>query len=339
MKTELLDLLRCPQSGQILEVVECIYKDGEIQSGWLVSQDGLHRYPIRDCVPRFVPESNYSDSFGLQWNKFGKTQLDSYSGHPISAKRFWDETGWKKEDIAGQWVLDAGCGAGRFSEIALSAGAKVVAIDYSNSVDACHENLKKYANLHVVQGDIYSLPFARGCFHFVFSLGVLQHTPDVALAFAALPSMLSGGGRLCVDFYEKSWKSRLLPKYWLRPLTKRISKMKLLLMLEHIVPILLPISRLVGHFPIFGNPLKKMLPVANYYGSLQLDDTQQLEWSILDTFDWFSPEFDNPQKSKTVQLWIENAEMENIEVLHEHHLVGRGTKPRISLIDGADNLN
>jgi len=69
-----------------------------------------------------------------------------------------------------------------------------VALDYSSAVDACYANLKHHPNLHIVQGDIYALPFEPGNFQFVYSLGVLQHTPNVAAAFAALPPMLKGGG-------------------------------------------------------------------------------------------------------------------------------------------------
>lgn len=158
MKGELPDLLRCPQSGQRLEVVDCVYLGGRIQSGLLVSQDGRHRYPIRNFVPRFVPESNYADNFGMQWNKFRKTQLDSHSGHTISAERFWQATGWNPEDLAGHWVLDVGCCAGRFAEVALRAGARVVALDYSSAVDACYVNLMDHPNFHVLQGDVYALP-------------------------------------------------------------------------------------------------------------------------------------------------------------------------------------
>jgi hypothetical protein len=60
-----------------------------IDVGWLVSEDGQHRYPIRSGIPRFVPESNYADNFGVQWNHFRQTQLDSHSGLPISSGRFW----------------------------------------------------------------------------------------------------------------------------------------------------------------------------------------------------------------------------------------------------------
>jgi len=325
MHSELLETLRCPRSGERLKLIDDIQQDGTVRTGWLVSEDGRHRYQIRDFIPRFVPETNYADSFGMQWNTFRVTQLDSCSGHPISANRFWEATGWKPDDLAGQWVLDAGCGAGRFAEVALLAGAKVVALDYSNAVDACHGNLKAHPNLHVVQGDIYALPFAQEHFTFVYSLGVLQHTPNVSKAFAALPAMVSPGGRLCVDFYQRSWKSLLLPRYWLRPLTKRMSKIRLFSILEYLVPKLLPLSRALGSFPIVGGHLKRLVPVANHFGSLPLNEEQQLEWSLLDTFDWLSPQFDNPQTPKTILHWLDEAGLQNIEVLKAGHLVGRGT--------------
>ncbi len=139
MRAALLELLRCPASGQPLQLVDPEGTSTEISAGWLV------------CVPRFVPASNYADSFGMQWNRFIKTQLDSHSGQPISATRFWTATGWNAADLAGKWVLDVGCGAGRFAEVALRAGAKVVALDYSNAVDACQANLGHHPNLHVIQ--------------------------------------------------------------------------------------------------------------------------------------------------------------------------------------------
>ena len=80
----------------------------------------------------FAPES-YAESFGFQWNRFRQTQLDSHSGHSVSRERFLTATGWEPESLAGKTVLDAGCGAGRFAEIALSCGATVFAVDYSRA--------------------------------------------------------------------------------------------------------------------------------------------------------------------------------------------------------------
>jgi len=324
MNQHLLERLCCPQTGQQLKLELADFCDGV--EGWLVSQDGHNRYPIRNGIPRFVPESNYADNFGLQWNHFAKTQLDSHSGHLISAERFWKATGWDPADMRDKWVLDVGCGSGRFAEIALSTGAQVVALDYSSAVDACCANLKHHPNLHVVQGDIYALPFVPGSFDFAYSLGVLQHTPDVARAFAALPLMISGGGMLCVDYYERSIKSLFLPKYWLRLVTKRMDKQRLFRVVSASVPVLLPISRALGQVPIAGKLLKRLVPVANYDGILPLNQAQLQEWAVLDTFDWLSPAFDHPQTAETARNWFEQAGLQDIEVLKAEHLVGRGRK-------------
>src|SRR6516162_4216431 len=135
MRVEILELLRCPQCAGRLTLQDAHTLDGRVESGSLLCAGGEHRYPIRNFIPRFVSGSNYADNFGFQWNKFRQTQLDSYSGHPISAERFWKSSAWKQEELGGQWVLDCGCGAGRFAEVALNAGAKVVALDYSSAVD------------------------------------------------------------------------------------------------------------------------------------------------------------------------------------------------------------
>ena len=43
-------------------------------------------------------------------------------------------------------------------------------------------------------------PSSPESFDFIYSLGVLQHTPDVAGAFASLPQMLAKDGSLCARF-------------------------------------------------------------------------------------------------------------------------------------------
>lgn len=328
MKTSLLPLLSCPITGSRLVILPGyeIAENEEIINGILMSEVGNHKYPIRNFIPRFVPKSNYADNFGMQWNHFAKTQLDSHSGHCISADRFWMATGWKSAEIEDKWVLDVGCGSGRFAEVALDSGANVVALDYSSAVDACYANLRHHPNLHVIQGDIYALPFASEIFSFVYSLGVLQHTPDVAKAFAALPPLVCGGGRLCVDYYEKSFKSSLLPKYWLRPLVKDMPKQRLFSLLQKVIPFLLPVSRAFGKIPLLGKLIKRAIPVANYDGMLPLTEKQLVEWALLDTFDWLSPAFDNPQTNESARYFMEQAQMEEIEVLKAGHLVARGRK-------------
>jgi SAM-dependent methyltransferase len=263
----------------------------------------------------------------MQWNKFSHTQLDSHSGHPIPAERFWAATGWRPADLNDRWLLDVGCGSGRFAGVALGAGANVVALDYSSAVDTAASNLRQHERLHVVQGDIYVMPFARESFDAVYSLGVLQHTPDVEGAFMALPKMVRPVGALVVDSCYRSWKSALLPKYWLRPLTKRLPKTTLLRVLEMLVSVMLPISNALAAVPVLCRLLRRVVPVANYTGMLPLSKQQIREWALLDTFDLLSPAYDQPQTPQTVGRWLQAAGLQQTEVLHAGHLVGRGRRP------------
>lgn len=331
MKVELLNILRCPYTGSELKLKKTREARGEVQAGLLTSADGARQYPIAGGIPRFVPVDNYAGSFGFQWNRFRKTQLDSHTGVPVSRKRFFDSTEWSPEEISGKLVLEVGCGAGRFTEVALSTGATVVSVDYSSAVESCWENHQASRNLHVVQGDIYKLPFSPGSFDYVFCLGVLQHTPDVKGAFMALCKQLNENGRLSVDLYRKRLRSLFFAKYWLRPFTKRIDNRRLLRLVERWVPRLWPISLAVGRIPVLGRKLRHVIPVANYERIHPLSRPQLLEWAILDTFDMLSPAHDHPQSAKTLRSWFEEAGLERVKVFHPAHLVGNGARRRSTM--------
>ena len=56
-------------------------------------KDSLNNvFPIINNIPRFVPSDNYSSSFGMQWNIFAKTQLDSFTNTTITEDRFFRVT-------------------------------------------------------------------------------------------------------------------------------------------------------------------------------------------------------------------------------------------------------
>src|ERR1700722_13144291 len=99
-----------------------------------------------DGVLNFISDSSvdYCTNFGDQWQRFRNIQIDSLSGSTESRDRFFRETGVDPKWLAGKLVLDAGCGAGRFSEIALQAGASVVAVDLSDAVHACRRTLSSF---------------------------------------------------------------------------------------------------------------------------------------------------------------------------------------------------
>jgi 2-polyprenyl-3-methyl-5-hydroxy-6-metoxy-1,4-benzoquinol methylase len=113
-----------------------------------------------------VSKETYAESFGLQWNRFANTQIDSKVGTNRSEIRFREETLWDERDLNGKLVLDAGCGSGRFSEIALKLGASLIAVDYSSAVEASKHNLSA-PNKLIVQGDLAALPILDRTFDFI----------------------------------------------------------------------------------------------------------------------------------------------------------------------------
>ena len=285
-----------------------------------------NEYLIRNDIPRFVHQENYADSFGFQWNLYARTQIDKYNGTRISEKRFYQETQWKR-DLKGEKILEAGSGAGRFTQIALDTGAKVFSVDYSQAVEANYKNNGPNENLAIIQADIYNLPFKKESFDKIYCLGVLQHCPEVEKAFLSLSKYLKKNGEIVIDVYKKDWKMYLMIYYWLRPITKRFSKKMLLKIICFWVPVFLPMSTFVGKIPIIGKLIRKVLPIANYEGILDLEKEQLREWSILDTFDRLSPAYDNPQKISDVRDWFKKAGYLKCTVDYGYNgIVGRGIK-------------
>jgi SAM-dependent methyltransferase len=326
MKNSLLAWLRCPQCKSALSLADAQWQNDEVESGVLTCQQCHARHSIVGGIPRFVPVDNYADNFGFQWNRFRRTQLDSHSGQTISRNRFLKSTGWTPESLAGQAVLDIGCGAGRFVEVALSCGATVFAVDYSRAVDACRSNFPSHPNLHIIQGDVYALPFADACFDAAYCLGVLQHTPDPQAAFLALPRHLKAGGRLAVDVYQGGWRRVAHTKYWLRPVTTRVPQERLFHLVERSMPALLGLSRAVGRIPAVGRYAQRLLPIANYDGLYGLNSQQVREWAVLDTFDMLAPAYDRPQTPRALSNWTRAAGLESVEIGRFGHLVARGRK-------------
>ncbi len=326
MKRELLNRLRSPCCHERLTLSTEGSKIEEIRTGKLTCDGCGHRYPIQEYIPRFVPAENYASNFGLQWNRFRQTQLDSFTGVQITRQRFFNQSGWLPKDLKDKWVLDVGCGAGRFAEIALDCGANLVALDFSTAVDACWQNHRQRNALHVVQGSVYQFPFCPASFDYVYCFGVLQHTPDVKTAFQALTQQLREGGRLAVDVYPKLLLNWVWPKYWLRPLTRRIPPELLFRITERMVRVLLPLSLLVGRIPRLGGKLRYLIPVVNYEGKLPLTPDQIREWAFLDTFDILSAAHDQPQTIRTIERWFREAGLSQVNVFRKGQVVGLGTK-------------
>jgi ubiquinone/menaquinone biosynthesis C-methylase UbiE len=109
------------------------------------------------------------------------------------------------EQTRGLRVLEIGCGCGSEAELFARAGADYTAIDLTNA--AVHITRRRFqlANLEgrFVQGDAENLPFPDGSFDFVYSHGVLHHTPDTPRTISEVHRVLSPGGRAAIMLYYR----------------------------------------------------------------------------------------------------------------------------------------
>ena len=248
-----------------------------------------HRWPVAGGIPRFVAADGYARAFGLQWLTFRRTQLDSHSGTTISRDRAHRCLGATLlADLAAgraASVLEVGCGAGRFTEILLEAGAAVTSVDLSAAVEANAENCPPSARHRVLQADVEALPFAPRQYDVVFCLGVIQHTPSPETTIARLYDQVRPGGVLVIDHYAKD------PGWWLsakplwRAVLKRLPPDVSLRWTNRLVSVFLPLhARIQARGPL-QSLLARVSPVMCYYSVLPLTDEGHREWALLDTHD------------------------------------------------------
>ena len=296
MGIDVQELLRCPS---------CSGRLNKSADGYLCVQCGT-AYPTRRGVARFVPAENYADSFGFQWQRYARTQLDNEDCQ-VSERDFVRKTGLTREQLQGKLVLDVGCGMGRFAEVATRWGARVVGIDLSTAAEVAARNLGD-REFVALQADVFALPFAPRSFDLIYSIGVLHHTPNCEKSVKVLPQYLKPGGVLAVWLYSgyNRWY-RFSDLY--RKVTTRISPRTLHAILAVTVPVINTLDSGIRAIPFIGHPIsgvvRHLLPV---------NRNKQPSWRVLDTFDWYSPKYQSKHTYEQVFRWFEDCGMEHLHV-------------------------
>jgi SAM-dependent methyltransferase len=299
VKRDLLALIVCPECEAEFDIVNEHTVGDEIDSGELVCSGG-HRFPIREAVPRFVQDDQYADAFGLEWNEFRTDHLDSLTGLDYLDRQLQDFLDFPLEELAGKLVLDAGCGLGRFSEIVRNYGGRVVAVDLSRAIDAAYQNLNDRGDIFFLQADIFKLPLRREIFDFVYSWGVLHHTPDPPRAFRSLPPLVKAGGKLMIFVYARYNKTYLATTDFYRKLTTRLPQ-RLLLKLCYIAVPMYYVSKI----PVLGPLITRvLLPVS------VRPPTHR--WRVGNTFDLYSPKYAFNYEHVEVHRWFVEAGFNHI---------------------------
>jgi len=308
-------------TSELRVILRCVACQRELhdqsEQGYACTSCG-RSYPLARNVIRFVDAYNYADSFGYQWQRYSRTQLDTAQRH-VSETNFRKRTGFSPEELQGKLVLDVGCGTGRYAEVATRWGAHVVGVDLSVAAEVAARNLEQ-REFAALQTDVFELPFAPESFDYIYSIGVLHHTPDCEKAVKLLPAFLKPGGSIAVWLYSayNRWY-RFSDIY--RKLTCRMSGRTLHGFLRVAVPSLYWLDRGLRSVPAVGGPLAgavhHIFPVSRHKDS---------EMRILDTFDWYSPRYQSKHTYEQVFRWFESCGLVDLRV-NGIPIAVRGRKP------------
>jgi len=241
----------------------------------------------------------YTTNFGLQWNTFPHTQLDSRTGINKTENRLFGCSGWSPDSLAGKYVLEIGSGAGRFTEVLLKYGAYVVTIEPSSAIFV-NQSSNKSDKLLLIKERLEHVPLKRNSFDFVLCYGVIQHTPKPLNSYKECIKYVKPNGMCSFDQYEKIYYPSpwYFPKYFWRPITTRLKPETLLRLIEMYIPHYFAFDTFIKNIPLAGFYIRGLIPIPcwNYTGSSDVDQTRKslIEWAIMDTFDALGAQYDKP---------------------------------------------
>jgi len=98
-------------------------------------------------------------------------------------------------------LLDAGCGSGMFSSLAVKAGAQVIGIDAAPGLLEIAR--KRNPGSSFLEEDLESLPFDENRFDVVTGFNSFQYAGDFEKALEEAKRVLAPGGRLVIGIWDK----------------------------------------------------------------------------------------------------------------------------------------
>jgi SAM-dependent methyltransferase len=263
-----------------------------------------------------------AESFGYEWTHFSEM-------HAEYERNFLDyQAPHGPEFFAGKRVLDAGCGGGRHAYHAARYGAEVWAVDLGPAVEVARRNNPDADRVHVVQADLYHLPFAPESFDYIYSNGVLHHLPDPEGGFHALLPYLKPGREVRIYLY---WKPEGQPlKSLLLSATAGLRALTTRLPYSAVYAVSYPAAFFA--FAAFVWPYRLLRRVPGFRGLAERLPMKQyasypFRVCVNDQFDRLSAPIENRYTRAEVESWLTSRGLENVTVRPNFGWVAAGIKP------------
>lgn len=293
------ELLCCPTCGA------GFCETGGDSDDWLECANH-HRFPIHFGIPIFVDTKGRDDLFFEAIRKAPSLELSTKSPalsvEYLTRKEFFLQTGMDLEALKGKYVLDAGCGGGRFLSYLAAHGVNVIGLDlsFTGVLNSTKCGFKYGAG--AVVGDIFQPPFKPHSFDFIYSLGVLHHTPNPQRAFESLTNLVKPGGKIAVWVYPKP-KFKFLSDY-LRVVTTQLPPRVLLFLSFLVTAPYGPFLRI----PWLGERLSKFLK------SFRLPWHGDWTWRRHSFMDWYGPKYQFKYSPDDLLCWFSKLQLTDLRI-------------------------
>lgn len=206
----LMDVLCCPSCRSNLR----------LSFGGLECTGCTTAYPIHHGIPRFADPRGTGHGFSFHRTHATFPTLRQQAEAEVT---FTSKTALSRAELKGKVVLDAGCGSGRYLDIASRWGAVAIGVDLSGRIDRTATCLASRHNIALVQAHPHQLPFRDDVFDVIYSGDSTSSLDDAHRAFVRLPRYLKPGGTLAVwlghgvDTADATWPGQL--KRWTHAVT------------------------------------------------------------------------------------------------------------------------
>jgi ubiquinone/menaquinone biosynthesis C-methylase UbiE/uncharacterized protein YbaR (Trm112 family) len=179
------------------------------------------QYPFRDDVPVFLrpnskvvaEESDRAEFWNAGWEKRNKHLLEKDSEEILKERLeyldYLATSGYPSaidispENVANKTFLNIGCGGGYEGLLFSGYGARYIGIDFSHNAAKFTRTFIQKAGFEgtTFQAEAEALPFQENSIEYIYSSGVLHHTPNTEDSLKEVYRVLKPGGTAMIGLY------------------------------------------------------------------------------------------------------------------------------------------
>ncbi len=147
-------------------------------------------------------DQNTVSAFGDEWSRFDQEALKDIE-HKFLFDTYFHIFPWESLPAEAQG-FDMGCGSGRWAKLVAPKVATLTCIDPSpDALAVARRNLQKISNIKFLNAGVSDQALPQNSQDFGYSLGVLHHIPDTALALRDCVEMLKPGAPFLLYLYYR----------------------------------------------------------------------------------------------------------------------------------------